>query len=426
MELRLNKELKMMGNKENDRAIWCKILTNMANPVLLNMQHGTLHQKMEIETGPIWDNRDIELGYLGCFCRLMAGISPWLSLPDSDSPESRERERLLEISKECSCNAVDPSNPDKLKWSGHNQYLVEGAYMAESFLKNYEKLWKQLDNTTQKRYIDVFLKLREIIPYNNNWLLFSAVIETFLNKAEGIGDNYRISNALHKIDRWYVGDGWYSDGPEFSFDYYNSFVIHPMLLECLSELDSKNFEPQLIEGLSYDKILKRTQRFAVILERLISPEGTFPLVGRSITYRTAFLQPLAYLAWKESLPGCLPVGQVRSAMNAVINNLFERNQNYNDNGFLCLGFNGHQREITNKYTNNGSLYMASLAFLPLGLPEENSFWTEPEQEWTNKRGWTGKAFERDDAYKEGIIGISVKRLIKERIKMRMMMFLGRK
>ena len=53
MELRLNKELKMMGNKENDRAIWCKILTNMANPVLLNMQHGTLHQKMEIETGPI-------------------------------------------------------------------------------------------------------------------------------------------------------------------------------------------------------------------------------------------------------------------------------------------------------------------------------------------------------------------------------------
>ena len=416
----------MMGNKENDRAIWCKILTNMANPVLLNMQHGTLHQKMEIETGPIWDNRDIELGYLGCFCRLMAGISPWLSLPDSDSPESRERERLLEISKECCCNAVDPSNPDKLKWSGHNQYLVEGAYMAESFLKNYEKLWKQLDNTTQKRYIDVFLKLREIIPYNNNWLLFSAVIETFLNKAEGIGDNYRISNALHKIDRWYVGDGWYSDGPEFSFDYYNSFVIHPMLLECLSELDSKNFEPQLIEGLSYDKILKRTQRFAVILERLISPEGTFPLVGRSITYRTAFLQPLAYLAWKESLPGCLPVGQVRSAMNAVINNLFERNQNYNDNGFLCLGFNGHQREITNKYTNNGSLYMASLAFLPLGLPEENSFWTEPEQEWTNKRGWTGKAFERDDAYKEGIIGISVKRLIKERIKMRMMMFFGRK
>lgn len=426
MELRLNKELKMMGNKENDRAIWCKILTNMANPVLLNMQHGTLHQKMEIETGPIWDNRDIELGYLGCFCRLMAGISPWLSLPDSDSPESRERERLLEISKECCCNAVDPSNPDKLKWSGHNQYLVEGAYMAESYLKNYEKLWKQLDNTTQKRYIDVFLKLREIIPYNNNWLLFSAVIETFLNKAEGIGDNYRISNALHKIDRWYVGDGWYSDGPEFSFDYYNSFVIHPMLLECLSELDSKNFEPQLIEGLSYDKILKRTQRFAVILERLISPEGTFPLVGRSITYRTAFLQPLAYLAWKESLPGCLPVGQVRSAMNAVINNLFERNQNYNDNGFLCLGFNGHQREITNKYTNNGSLYMASLAFLPLGLPEENSFWTEPEQEWTNKRGWTGKAFERDDAYKEGIIGISVKRLIKERIKMRMMMFFGRK
>ena len=410
----------MLDNKENDRAIWCKILTNMANPVLLNMQHGTLHQKMEIETGPIWDNRDIELGYLGCFCRLMAGISPWLSLPDSDSSESRERERLLEISKECCCNAVDPSNPDILKWSGHPQTLVEGAYIAESFLKNYEKLWKQLDNITQKRYIDIFLKLREIIPYNNNWLLFSAVIETFLNKAEGIGDNYRIINALHQIDEWYVGDGWYSDGPDFSFDYYNSFVIHPMFLECLAELDSKYFA--FLKGLSYDKMLKRTQRFAVILERLISPEGTFPVVGRSITYRTAFLQPLAYLAWKESLPGSLSAGQVRCAMTAVIKNLFEYNQNYNDNGFLLLGFNGHQPEIANKYTNNGSLYMASLAFLPLGLTEDNPFWTEPEQEWTNKRAWNGKAFERDDSYKEGNIGISLKRIIKEKKKKKIQYF----
>ena len=410
----------MMNNKENDRAVWCKILTNMANPVLLNMQHGTLHQKMEIETSPIWDNRGRELGYLECFCRLMAGISPWLSLPNSDSPESRERERLLEISKECCCNAVDPSNPDMLKWSGHPQTLVEGAYIAESFLKNYEKLWKQLDKTTQKRYIDVFLKLREIIPYNNNWLLFSAVIETFLNKAEGIGDNYRIINALRQIDEWYVGDGWYSDGPDFSFDYYNSFVIHPMSLECLAELDSKHFA--FLKGLSYDKMLKRTQRFAVILERLISPEGTFPLVGRSITYRTAFLQPLAYLAWKESLPGSLSAGQVRCAMTAVIKNLFEYNQNYNDNGFLLLGFNGHQREIANKYTNNGSLYMASLAFLPLGLTDENPFWTEPEQEWTNKKAWAGKAFERDDSYKEGNIGIRPKLTNKEKIKKKVCSF----
>jgi hypothetical protein len=309
-----------------------------------------------------------------------------------------------------------------LKWSGHPQTLVEGAYIAESFLKNYEKLWKQLDKTTQKRYIDVFLKLRDIKPYNNNWLLFSAVVETFLNKTEGIGDNYRIMNVLHQIDEWYVGDGWYSDGPKFSFDYYNSFVIHPMFLECLSELDSKYFETDFLKGLSYDKMLKRTQRFAVILERLISPEGTFPLVGRSITYRTAFLQPLAFLAWKESLPESLSAGQVRCAMTAVIKNLFEYNQNYNDDGFLLLGFNGHQPEIANRYTNNGSLYMASLAFLPLGLTEDNPFWTEPKQEWTNKKAWTGKAFERDDSYKEGNIGIRPKLTNKEKIKKKVCSF----
>ena len=113
----------------------------------------------------------------------------------------------------------------------------------------------------------------------------------------------------------------------------------------------------------YNRAVKRMQRFGMILERFISPEGTLPVFGRSITYRTGTLQPLALLAWREWLPKELPNGQVRAAMTAVIKRMFSDNHNFNEKGFLTLGFNGKQPNISDWYTNNGSLYMASLAFL---------------------------------------------------------------
>lgn len=120
--------------------------------------------------------------------------------------------------------------------------------------------------------------------------------------------------------------------------------------------------------------------------------GAFPVFGRSITYRTGTLQPLALLAWRGWLPKELSNGQVRAAMTAVINRMFGDNRNFNEKGFLTLGFNGSQPHISDWYTNNGSLYMASLAFLPLGLPADHPFWTDAPQAWTSKKAWGGEEF----------------------------------
>ena len=149
---------------------------------------------------------------------------------------------------------------------------------------------------------------------------------------------------------------------------------------------------------NYDRGVKRMQRYGIILERLISPEGAFPVFGRSITYRTAVLQPLALLAWRGWLPEELPEGQVRAAMTSVIRRMFGDERNFNEQGFLTLGFNGKQPNISDVYTNNGSLYMASLAFLPLGLPADHPFWTDAAQDWTSKKAWKGQEFPKDHAY----------------------------
>lgn len=142
------------------------------------------------------------------------------------------------------------------------------------------------------------------------------------------------------------------------------------------------------------------QRYGVILERLISPEGTFPAVGRSITYRTGAFQPLAWLAQENELPEELSNGQVRSALTALIGNMFLENQNYHKSGYLILGFNGHQPRISDVYTNNGSLYLASLIYLPLGLPADHPFWADEAEDWTSKKAWSQKSFPKDGAFHE--------------------------
>lgn len=385
---------------KNDRQYWCDLLYKMAKPVLSNMSRGQLKQNMQLELSPSWDGRNKDVAYMECFGRTMAGIAPWLSLPDDDTSEGKQRKQLREWALKSYVHAVNPDSPDYLGWKIHGQALVDAAYIAESFLRA-PSLWRALDKQTQERYIKEFQGLRRFTPVYSNWLLFVATIESFLKQIGAQADFYRITLSLLKVNEWYVGDGWYSDGSKFAFDYYNSFVLHPMFVECQEILtDGGKNGAWNIDPTKFGKGLKRMQRYGVILERLISPEGSFPVFGRSITYRTGVLQPLALLAWRGWLPKELPEGQVRSAMTAVIKRMFHDDRNFNEKGFLTIGFNGKQPDIADVYTNNGSLYMATLAFLPLGLPADHSFWMTPAQSWTSKKAWNGEEFPKDHAVDE--------------------------
>ena len=74
---------------------------------------------------------------------------------------------------------------------------------------------------------------RPIAPHFNNWLLFSAMVEAGLKALGANWDRARVDYALRQHEQWYKGDGAYGDGPELHWDYYNSFVIHPMLVDVL-------------------------------------------------------------------------------------------------------------------------------------------------------------------------------------------------
>ena len=389
---------------QTDREYWCEQAWKMAQPVLENMAKGELQKNMKTEFSPSFDNRNRKVVYMETFGRLMAGIAPWLALPDDDTPEGQQRKQLREWALASYKNSVDPQSPDYLVWGAAGQNLVDAAYIAESFIRAYDALWVPLDDVTKQRYITEFKKLRSIEPPYTNWFLFSSTIESFIAKAVGLRDydDFRVMMTIRKVEEWYVGDGWYADGPVFAFDYYSSYVFHAMYLETLQNMIDAKANTRLEYKKYYDRALKRAQKFAIILERFISPEGTFPVIGRSTPYRLAAMQPLALMAWYQKLPSDLTNGQVRAALTAVMHRMFDQQQNYNDGGYLTIGFCGHQPETADWYTNNGSLYMTSLAFMPLGLAAEHPFWTDASEPWTQVKAWGGQPFPKDHRWADDI------------------------
>ncbi|WP_341843053.1 DUF2264 domain-containing protein [Chitinophaga caseinilytica] len=376
-----------------DRAFWVELLRKMAMPVLGNLSAGTLRKNWEMEYAPQWGNREKTSAWLEAFGRLTAGIAPWLALPDDASAEGKLRSTLRAQMLQSLDHCVDPSSPDYMNWSVGGQPLVDAAFLVHGFLRAPKALWEPLSAITKARFVKELQQFRRLGGFKNNWTLFAGIVEAFLCH---IGEEYRkdrIDEALDKTASWYKGDSQYGDGPSFHFDYYNAFVIQPMYVDILKVMAGKDAAYRK----AYDLALRRMQRYAVILERQISPEGTYPIVGRSATYRAAVFQPLAQLALTGELPEELTPAQVRCGMTAVMKRQFNHPGTFDRKGWLTLGVIGHQPGVADYYSNSGSMYLAAVALLPLGLPASHPFWAAPFADWTMRKAWKGEAFGIDHA-----------------------------
>ena len=207
---------------------------------------------------------------------------------------------------------------------------------------------------------------------------------------------HRIVYALQKHMDWYKGDGAYGDGEEFHWDYYNSFVIQPMMLDITRVLSEKKMDTVI----SYQKVLNRAQRYAAVQERLISPEGTYPPIGRSMIYRFGAFQLLSQIALQKNLPAEISPAQVRSALSLVVYRTMKAPNTFDSKGWLNMGVIGSQPSMAENYITTGSLYLCTVGLLPLGLPANDPFWTGKAEDWTSKKIWKGIDLPADHAYKE--------------------------
>lgn len=381
--------------EQDDYTYFASLLNKISAPILELMAKEELHESFPIEVNSNTDGRDNRIVYLECFGRTIAGTAPWLA-QEGPGPDEADRKKLREYALLCYEHSVEPKSPDYLDWeTDHGQLLVDSAYYTMAMLRA-PFLWEGQSSKTKKRIVDAIKSMRRFSPPYTNWLLFAAMNEAFLLQVGEEYDPIRLDLALRKFQEWYVGDGWFADGQHFAFDYYGSYVIHPMLLHILEVMKSHNtyYWSGKIEEV-YDTQLKRSRRFAEHLERLISPTGTYPPIGRSLTYRTTAFQTLAQLALKKQLPDNLSEGQVRSALRAVHEAIFSNPTNFTEDGFFRIGFAGANLALGDWYSNSGSMYITTASFLALGLPSTDSFWTSPKEDWTQKLAFSGQPFPKD-------------------------------
>lgn len=367
------------------RNYWISVATRLSLPLLPLAAERQLRAMMPRESDGEWDRLYPQwplekLAYFEGFTRLLAGIAPWLAL---DEPESRS---FSEYARAGLKSIFDPSSPDFYDCSARRA-IVDGAFLAQALVRAPQALWEPLDSVTKENILRAFRSTRVHLPHPSNWLLFSAMIETALYVCGAEDwDRMRIDYAVRQHLQWYKGDGFYGDGEFFHADYYNSFVIQPMLVDTMFRLWDLEIRWKSLK----ETVMDNARRYAAVQERFISPEGTYPAIGRSGTYRAASFQGLAQIALFHELPAHIKPAQVREALTAVIRRTIEAPGTFDDEGWLKIGICGSQPALGECYICTGSLYICSTGLLPLGLPESDLFWSGPSVPWSGKQIWGGQ------------------------------------
>lgn len=369
-----------MGNCKKQ---WIDAMCRIVSPVLDMLEKGKLK-----ETLPLTFHEERKaFAPLEAFGRSMLGLSAWL---EADSELLDEEERALqseyrEKAIRCIEMATNPSSPDFMLFDDGGQPLVDAAFLAHALVRAPKALAAALPEETRKHLADALRSTRKIPAYNSNWLFFSAMVEAGLYV---IGEPYDIMRVIYPMrvfQQWYKGDGVYGDGAMFHWDYYNSFVIQPMYVDLVRLFENEHEEIRQMKSV----ILKRAARYASELERMIGPEGSYPIIGRSICYRFGAFQMLSQAALEHMLEPHISPASVRCGLSAVITRVMSSPDLFDENGWLRPGVFGYQPELAEEYINIGSLYLCSAVFLPLGLAPQDAFWSAPDEEWSAKKVWAG-------------------------------------
>jgi hypothetical protein len=378
---------------ETTRDAWVALLEKVAEPVLAALADDRLKRSMPVEAKRGHEAARRVVTHLEALGRTLAGVAPWLAATGLSTAEEARRARMAALARRALARAVEPGAADQLDFSAAPQNLVDASFLALGLSRARAELWERLDRSTRERLVKALQATRRFKPGASNWLLFAATIEAFLASVGAEWMPAPIEIAFVSHEEWYKGDGMYGDGAPFHWDYYNSFVIQPMLLATLDLVAPVDARWEVRR----ETILKRALRFAAIQERHVAPDGTFPPIGRSLAYRCGAFHHLADMAVRRRLPAGLPPARVRDALGATIHRTLGAPGTFDEQGWLRIGLCGHQPSLGESYISTGSLYLCTFAFLPLGLPPADEFWSAPRQDRTAALAWSGVDLPADHA-----------------------------
>ncbi|MFF9570011.1 DUF2264 domain-containing protein [Streptomyces sp. NPDC014685] len=249
-----------------------------------------------------------------------------------------------------------------------SQQMVEAASVAVALHETRPWIWDRLDARVQERVVDWFSGFVGGRTWDNNWRLFQVVSEQFLASVGAPYSRSDIESNLDRIEDWYVGDGWYTDGDGRNFDYYIGWAMHlyPLLWSRMAGAD---------DGGRTEVYRQRLGRFLEDYQHFFGADGAPVHQGRSLTYRFAALAPV----WMGALADCTPLapGLTRRLASGTLRHFAERGVP-DERGLLTLGWYDTFLPTTQPYSGPASPYWASKGFLGLLLPADHPVWTARE------------------------------------------------
>ncbi|MEU5047720.1 DUF2264 domain-containing protein [Streptomyces griseorubiginosus] len=256
-----------------------------------------------------------------------------------------------------------------------SQPLVEAASIAFALRITKPLLWDRLDDGVRQRAAAWLGDALTAEAWPCNWELFPVTVAGFLESVGHEPEACRkaVDRGLTRIEQWYVGDGWYTDGDGRKFDYYNGWAMHlyPVLHAWLAR------DERLLD-LYGGRLSRHLQDYA----RLFGADGAPMHQGRSLTYRFATTAPL----WLGALTGHtpLPPGETRRLASGALKYFLDRGA-VDSHGLLTLGWHGPDPAVLQGYSGPASPYWASKGFLGLLLPADHEVWTAVEEPAPSER-----------------------------------------
>jgi hypothetical protein len=281
---------------------------------------------------------------------------------------------------------TDPSSAER--WPGFgecNQAKVEGASIAIALHETRPWIWDRLDEAVRERLVAWMGEIVGDPVWENNWTWFQAVMEAFLRSVGGPWESADIERTLDRTERWYAGDGWYSDGTYpaggsqglRSFDYYCGWVMnfHPLWYCRISGSDA--------DDALVDRYRERLRAYLTDAQYLIAANGAPLYQGRSLVYRFAMLAPF----WAGALYDATPLtpGATRRLASGVLKHFVDAGC-FDGAGLLSLGWHRAFPRMRQAYSGPGSPYWAAGGFAGLVLPEDHPVWMAAEQPLPSERG----------------------------------------
>ena len=260
----------------------------------------------------------------------------------------------------------DPENPEY--WGDckdYDQCFVEMAAIACGLLNAPEKLWDPLSGAEKQNLARWLDQINHHQIPECNWQFFMILVNLALKKCGMPYDPENMARGLARIDSYYSGDGWSTDGASPQKDYYIPWAIQYYgVLYAKFAADTDPERAALYRS--------RAELFAQQFIYWFDENGAALPYGRSLTYRFAQNCFWAACVWAGLEP--FPLGVMKGLIVRNFNWWLDQKM-FDRDGILTIGYCYPQMYMAERYNAPGSPYWGMKSFILLALPDSHPFWS---------------------------------------------------